>query len=501
VPDDTLDPDDKIVQLFRNAEEVQDDLPVPPQFSDSALAVRFVNRHGPYTRYVAAWGKWMFWSGKCWEPDTTLWVASLAHNICREAATETDDKRMARSVASAKTVNAVMTLARSDPAIAADVEQWDADPWILCTPNGVVNLRDGKVRPCRPEDYSTRSTIVSPDGECPTWLEFLAKVTNGDVDLQRYLRRMCGYALTGVTVEHALFFLYGEGGNGKSTFVDAISGVMGTYHTVAQIETFTANPTDRHPTDLAALRGARLVTATETEEGRRWAESRIKSLTGGDKVSARFMRQDFFEYVPRFKLMIFGNHKPGLRTVDEAIRRRMNLLPFVYKILAGEKDKNFGDKLKEEWPGILKWMIGGCVEWQASGLEPPASVIEATDKYLDDEDTFKTWFAECCIADVNGFTPLAWLFNSWKTWAKRANEHEGSQKKFSQRLESEGFVSEKKRPKVAGEGPQPAKWGFHGVRLSVTGTQDEMELSETGEPGGGPNEGFEGQNRISDDPF
>jgi putative DNA primase/helicase len=156
--------------------------------------------------------------------------------------------------------------------------------------------------------------------------------------------------------------------------LSTVAGVLGDYHKTAPIETFTASNADRHPTDLASLRGARLVRATETEEGRRWAESRIKQLTGGDTVAARFMRQDFFEYRPQFKLIIAGNHKPSLRSVDEAIRRRFHLIPFAVTIPPEERDSDLADKLKAEWPGILAWMIEGCVEWQAECLRPPAAV-------------------------------------------------------------------------------------------------------------------------------
>src|SRR5262249_42358551 len=153
-----------------------------------------------------------------------------------------------------------------------------------------------------------------------------------DTALANYLQRLFGYALTGSTREHSLHFAYGTGANSKGTIINTVANVLGDYHETAPIETFTASPFDRHPCDLADLHGARLVTATETEEGRRWAESRIKALTGGDRIKARFMRQDFFEYIPQFTLIIMGNHKPGLRSVDEAIRRRFHLIPFTVTI-------------------------------------------------------------------------------------------------------------------------------------------------------------------------
>jgi putative DNA primase/helicase len=197
-------------------------------------------------------------------------------------------------------------------------------------------------------------------------------------ELSAYLQRMAGYSLTGSTQEHALFFLYGLGANGKTTFLNTITACAGDYHRTAPIETFTTSSVDRHPTDLAGLRGARLVTAVETEEGCHWAEGRIKSLTGGDKISARLMRQDFFEYTPQFKLIIAGNHKPGLKSVDEAIRRRFNLIPFTVTIPPDERDGALPEKLKAELPGIMQWMINGCVDWQERTLAPPEVVATAT---------------------------------------------------------------------------------------------------------------------------
>jgi putative DNA primase/helicase len=213
---------------------------------------------------------------------------------------------------------------------------------MLNTPGGVVDLRTGEIRKHKAEDYLTKITGASPDPTCPipTWLAFLDRVMGGDVTLIAFLRRLTGYALTGSTREHALAFLYGTGANGKSTLLNAVTGIASDYHRTAPIETFTANNTDRHPTDLAGLRGARLVTATETEEGRRWAESRIKALTGGDRIAARFMRQDFFQYVPQFKLVIAGNHKPGLRSVDKAMRRRFHLIPFTVTIPPDDYDRS-----------------------------------------------------------------------------------------------------------------------------------------------------------------
>ena len=413
----------------------------PPNFTDEALALRFADLHADDLRYVATWGRWLHWNGTHWRLDDTLQAFDFAREVCREAAAAIPHKKakLAAVIASAKTVAAIERLAKADRRLAATSDQWDSDPWLLNTPGGALDLRSGKVRPHNPSDHCTKSTTVSPEGECPAWLAFLARVTGGDIDLQSFLQRVLGYALTGDTTAHALFFLFGNGANGKSVAVDTVSGIMGDYHQTAPIETFTHSTSERHPTELARLRGARLVTAVETEEGRRWAESRIKALTGGDKIAARFMRQDFFEFTPQFKLVIAGNHKPALRSVDEAIRRRFNLIPFGITIPAEERDPNLRDKLKAEWPGILRWMVEGCLAWQSQGLAAPAAVREATSAYLEAEDALSVWVEERCIRDANAWTTAAELFSAWKTWADGTGEFVGSAKRFSQNLETRGF--------------------------------------------------------------
>lgn len=425
------------------AEPFRDD-DVSPAHSDEALALRFADRHADDLRYVAAWGRWLKWDGSCWRFDETLHAFDLSRRVCREAANEANKASVQTALASAKTVAAVERLAKADRRLAATIDQWDADPWLLNTPSGVIDLRTANMRPARIEDYCTKITAIAPGGDCPTWLEFLRRVTGGDTKLIGFLRRVCGYALTGVTREHALFFLYGTGANGKSVFINTAAGVAGDYHTTAPIETFTASQSERHPTDLAGLRGARVVTATETEEGRRWAESKIKALTGGDKISARFMRQDFFNFTPAFKLVIAGNHKPGLRSVDEAIRRRFHLIPFAVTIPSEERDLQLAEKLKAEWPGILAWMIEGCLEWQAHGLQPPNAVTDATAAYLAAEDALAEWLDDCCWRDPKAWTASTTLFGSWNEWATKAGEPPGTQKRFVQNLETRGFIPRRK---------------------------------------------------------
>lgn len=411
----------------------------PPAFTDEALALCFADLHRSRLRYCAAWGRWLHWDAGRWQIDDTLLAFDLARKVCRTAAAECNNDRVSATLASAKTVAAVERLAKTDRRLAATADQWDADPWLLNTPTGVIDLKTGIIRPHDPADHLTKITGAAPGGECPTWLAVLDRATGGDAELQRFLQLMFGYSLTGDTSAHALFFAYGTGANGKSVVIETVAGILGDYHKTAPIETFTVSTSERHPTDLAGLHGARLVTAVETEEGRRWAESRIKALTGGDTISARFMRQDFFEFQPQFKLVIAGNHKPGLRSVDEAIRRRFNLIPFAVTIPPSERDERLKDKLKAEWPGILAWMVAGCLEWQAKGLSAPAAVREATDAYLDAEDALAAWIDDCCERRPDAWETSAVLFKSWKAWADRSGEFAGASKRFAQNLETRGF--------------------------------------------------------------
>jgi putative DNA primase/helicase len=420
-----------------------------PEPTDDRIADAFADEHRNDLRYVAAWGKWFEWRDGCWREEKTLRAFDLIRKTCKAQGVE--------RAGMAKLVGAVHALARADRRLAATIEQWDADPMLLNTPDGVVDLGSGELRRCRPGDYMTMITAVGPRGDCPKWRAFLKRITGGDEALIAYLQRVAGYCLTADTGEQAMFFGYGVGANGKGVFLHTIGHVLGDYRKTAAIETFTETKGDRHPTELARLHSARLVVATETEKGRHWAEARIKMLTGGDVVTAHFMRMDDFEYAPRFKLFFSGNHKPGLRSVGEAMRRRVNMIPFAVVIPKDERDPHFGDRLADEWPGVLQWMIDGCLDWQERGLAPPEAVTKATDEYFMAQDSFTTWIEECCERDPNAWTMSTPLFASWKAWAEKAGVRFGDIKSFGETMEAAGFVWKRTN---SGK-------GYEGLRLAV----------------------------------
>ena len=407
--------------------------------TEDALALAFTRRYHRDWLYVAAWGRWLVWDGRRWRNEETLAATDLIRGVCRHAALQADNPKLAAKLATSGTVGGVERLARADRRHAATTAEWDADPWLLNTPGGVVDLRTGRLRAHDRADRMTKITTATPAGDCPTWRRFLAEVTGGDADLQAYLQRVSGYCLTGSTQEHALFFLYGTGANGKSVFVNTLATILGDYAASAPMDTFMETRSDRHPTDMAGLRGARFVSSIETEQGRRWNESKVKSLTGGDKISARFMRQDFFEFWPQFKLFVAGNHKPAIRNIDEAMKRRLHLIPFTITVPPERRDKHLQQKLLAERDGILAWALEGCLAWQRLGrLDPPSQVVAATEEYFEAEDALGRWLEERCVRQANAKSLTAELFADWKQWAEAAGEFVGSQRRFSDLLITRG---------------------------------------------------------------
>lgn len=432
-------------------DETRVEAPRPAKYSDIAVALAFSACRGEDLRYVAELG-WLLWDSTRWRRVPDVRVMGLARTVCVYVAalashdlTLTPAQRpgIVKGLESASTVAAVERLARSDRRHLLEVERLDADPLLLTTPGGTVDLRTGELHPHRPADYITKLTNATPRGDCPRFRAFLAKVTAGDRSLMAYLQRLAGYALTGDTREECIDFCYGSGGNGKGTFLETLKYVLGDYAVAAPMTTFTENRSEQHPTDLAKLAGARLVIAQEVDEGRRWDEARIKALTGRDTISARFMRKDFFDFLPQFTLIIAGNHRPAFRNVDAAIRRRFHLVPFTVTIPKAEQDDGLKDALKAEADGILAWAVEGCLSWRREGLNPPQVVLDATAAYLEDEDVTGQWLAECCVVAKGQQERAGALYDSFMRWKAARGEGVPSQKKFSGMLVDRGFTRDR----------------------------------------------------------
>jgi len=421
----------------------------PPEFSDDQLALDFARAHADGLRHVAAWNQWFMWNGARWAEDKTLHTFDHVRRVCRRAAAnllanaENPEKvqRLASGIASAKTVAAVHSLGRADRRLAATDSQWDPDPMVLNTPGGTIDLRTGELRPHDREEYLTKSTVVTPleTPDCPKWLESLEQIFAGDTELIEYVQRAAGYTLTGLVSEQVLLFLFGSGGNGKNIVAETLAAMLGDYAVVAPMSLLLEQRHEQHPTELAVLRGARMALSSEVDPGRGWAEAKLKALTGGDRITARFMRGDFFEFIPQFKFWLRANHKPRLRTVDAAMRRRLHLVPFRVQFTGHQRDLHLSEKLRPEFPAILRWAIEGCLAWQTLGLMPPPSVNEATETYFADFDALDRWLDERCSQDANSQAFSRQLFASWRQWAEPNNERVGSEAEFVERLEARGF--------------------------------------------------------------
>lgn len=400
--------------------------------SEDDVALAFTAVHRDRLRFDHDQGVWFEWDGARWRRDGKHRAFTYARIIGRKM----------EAAGKANFAAGVERFARADEAHAVNADVWDTDPMLLGTPAGTIDLGAGKLRAARHNDYITKQTAVAPESGEPTrWLAFLRESLSADEETIRFLQQWCGYCLTGLTSEHALFFIYGPGGNGKSVFLNTIAAILGDYAVTAAMETFTASKFERHSTELAMLAAARMVTASETEEGRAWAEAKVKQMTGGDPVTARYMRQDNFTFRPQFKLTIAGNHAPTLRNVDDAMKRRFNIVPFTVK--PANPDRQLEEKLRAEHGKILAWAIKGCLDWQAHGLVRPAAVTEATGDYFENQDLVGQWIADCCETGIGKWEPRTPLYNSWCAYARDAGEDPGAATSFYEGLNKRGFPAKR----------------------------------------------------------
>lgn len=451
----------------------------PIQYSDGALASRLARLHVSDIRYVAGGLGWIAWDGVKWARDVAKRHMAYARDVCSKASYEAMNsgmpaakgERIAARCASYPVIRNVAALAESDPVMQVTTDQLDADIYLLNCKNGIVDLRSGQLLPHDRAKLCTKVTAVEVDFDrgCPQWNAFLNEACNGDMELKAYLQRLAGYSATGSTKEHVLAFAHGSGGNGKGTFLGAVGAILGDYAMVASADVFLASNNQRHQTELAVMMGARLVHAQEIDPSRKWDEAKVKSLTGGDKISARFMRQDQFEFSPQFTLIIAGNTKPEITNVDDAMRRRMHLIPFETKPV--RKDVDLPDKLKEEYPAILAWIVEGAKLWLAEGLHAPAAVVQATQEYLEGEDALARWIEERCVAGDGYEMGTGEAFEDFRAWCKENNEAKGrdwSQRQFNSEMRTHGFDPARDRA-------TRTKKVFRGLELLI-GDEDKMVI-------------------------
>jgi putative DNA primase/helicase len=418
-------------------------------FTDTGNAERLVDQYGKDIRFCHPWGVWLHWDGQRWKRDQTgtvrRWAKIVVRSIYGEiAVAATKEQRTliwkhANKSESAAARASMLKLAEAENGIHIEPEEMDRDPFLLNVLNGTLDLRTGHLRPHNQADNITKLAPVmyDPDAECPTFLAFLDRVLP-DLEVRRFLRRMTGYGMTGITSEQCLAFFYGGGANGKSTYLDVIHDMLGDYAQTAAPDLLTSRGGDRHPTELADLFGARWVSSIEVDEGKRLAETLVKQMTGGDKMKARFMRTDFFQWTPTHKLLLAANHKPEIRGTDYAIWRRIRLVPFTVTIPEGERDGNLGEKLRAELPGILNWAIAGCLEWQRSGLGIPQTIRDATEEYRQEQDILARFVEEKCVTDPQAWVASGVIYAVYVAWCKGGGEEPISNTAFGKRLTERG---------------------------------------------------------------
>jgi len=476
---DRLDPpldDETVVAIAKSVTRYQPEAETTAyKLTDVGNAERFVSMFKDQVKYCTIYKKWFIWNGKRWEQDDTGKIITYAIECVRNIIHDADllpdgDRRKALIQHSLKSesnsrLKALLDIASGMPAITVRSDELDANPWLLNCQNGTIDLRTGKLREHKPQDLITRICSAEYDPKCaiPLWTSLLNKVSGGDEAVKRYMQKAFGYALTGDISEQAIFLLYGTGSNGKSTMLNVFAELLDGYAQSTSSDTFMQKKNDSVNNDIARLKGARFVSAIEMEEGKRMAESLIKSMTGGDKLVTRFLYGEFFEYVPQFKVFLAVNHKPIIRDTTKSIWRRIKLMEFTNTFSEQERDKKFPAKIMAtEMPGILAWAVQGCLWWQEEGIQDPDKIRDATQEYRDEMDAFAHFFEECCAVDETGRVSNKMLRAAYDEWCKENGEYALQQRPFSQKLIERGF--QKKRA------PGNGAYMWHGFVLRGTAT-------------------------------
>lgn len=434
------------------------------ELDDIGNGRRFVAQHGKDVRFCAAWKNWVAFDGHQWIIDERKTVEmrakETARNIYLEAHGADEEKRAkiakhAIISAGRARLEAMLFMARSESGIPIMPEDFDADPWLLNCQNGTLDLRTGELCLHSRADLITKITNVIYDAKatCPTFLEFLHQITAQRSALVDFLQLVMGYALTGDTREHALFILHGAGRNGKSTLLEIFEEILNDYALQMESKTITARRQEQMANDIARLRGARFVAASETSEGRHLDEERIKQMTGNKKLTGEFKFGEPFDFERQFKLFLATNHKPEIRGTDAGIWSRIHLIPFDVRFWDADKgesgpehlrmDKGLPDRLRAEMSGILTWAVEGCLKWQRAGLKMPSEVREATANYREEQDTLAGFFGACCVLDPNVTATAKELFKAYCAWCEEQGEKSLNQTNFGRRLKERGLQNDR----------------------------------------------------------
>jgi putative DNA primase/helicase len=397
------------------------------RLTEAGAAERFARRYGDELRYDHRRGRWLRWEHHRFVPDSDAGLTRLAIEFARcwqhdAVATMADPDRREATIKFALRLERrdgmsnMLQLARALKPIADAGDGWDADPWLLGVSNGVVDLRDGTLRDGRPEDRITMTTgtAYDPAAECPRWEQFINEIFAPHVELVGFMQRAAGYSLTGITSEQALFLLYGTGSNGKGTYSNTLKRVLGDYAFNMPFATLESRDRAAIPNDLAALVGRRFVIASETNDGTRLNEARVKALTGSDPVTARFLHSEFFTFEPVAKFWLSVNHKPIVRDDSHGFWRRIRLVPFLRTFTI---DKTLGPALDTELTGILAWVVRGALLWQRDGLSAPAVVADATREYATESDVLADFLSDACHVDPAAEVAAATLYRHYLDWS------------------------------------------------------------------------------------
>ena len=422
------------------------------QFTDVTNCDYFLKAYGDIIRYCITWNKFLFWNGTNWDIDTRGRVAErckkFVHKMYRGMRYITDrqleaafEKHLIKSE-SFRRIQALEGLLKISEEIKVEDFELDRDNYLFNVEGWTLNLKNGRSKVPNAKDLITKKSrfIYEKDADCPVWKMFLMQIFNKDLQLIRFIQKAMGYALSGDVSEQCLFILWGTGANGKSTFLNVMLELFGDYALSTGIETFMKKNSEQS-NDIARLKGMRLVTTSEIEQGRQISESLIKMVTGEDALTARFLYGEYFSFKPTFKIFMATNHKLKIRGADNGIWRRIKMIPFTVTIPPEQRDKNLTEKLIAENSGILNWLLKGYAMWKKEGLEEPPAVREANEEYRMDMDSVGTFVTDCLELDASlqWRLPTNMLYQTYIKWCNKNNERVMSQKWLGMRMSEKGF--------------------------------------------------------------